>query len=136
MTEFASRWPNMRRWAISRIRAAVEAQRVSAERSETLPDGAPLHTQVVVSVAPSRLETPVSRQYLVTVEAWSYEDAVLAKDNAHDLCAEAAYEIESAPRDGNPVVRAELNAGPTENRDEAGHYYYTATVMVVAHRLP
>ena len=130
MAEFASRWPNIRKWALPVIRAAVTAQRVSAERDEKL------HTQVVVSVEPSRLETPVSRQYLVTVEAWSYEDPALAKDNAHDLCMESAYAVESAARDGNPVIRTELNVGPSEARDEAGHYYYTATVLVVAHRLP
>lgn len=130
MAEFASRWPHVRRWAITTVRAAVTADRVSAERDESLD------TQVVVSVAPSRLETSVSRQYLVTVEAWSYANLVLSKDNAHDLCADAAYAIESAPRDANPMVRAELNAGPTEGRDEAGHYYYTATVLVVTHRLP
>lgn len=130
MAEFASRWPNIRKHFLPIIRAAVVADRVSAERDESKP------RQVVVSVAPSRLETAVSRQYLVTVEAWSYADPVLAKDNAHDLCTDAAYSIESAPRDGNPVIRAELNVGPTEERDEAGHYYYSATILVVAHRLP
>lgn len=130
MAEFASRWPNIRKWALGVVRSSVSAQRVSAERDEEL------HTQVVVSVAPSRLETSVSRQYLVTVEAWAYQDPVHAKDNAHDLCMDAAYSVESAARDGKPVIRAELNIGPSEDRDEAGHYYYTATVLVVAHRLP
>lgn len=130
MSEFASKWPNVRRWAIERVRAAVAADRVSAERDERL------NRQVVLSAAPSRLETSVSRQYLVTVECWAYVDAATAKDDAFELCTDAAYSIESAPRNGSPVVRAELNAGPTEDRDEAGNYYYTATVLVVVQRLP
>lgn len=130
MAEFASKWPHIRRWAINTVRASVTADRVSAERDEKLT------RQVVVSVAPSRLETAVSRQYLVTTDSWAYTNSVTAKDDAFELCTDAAYAIESAVRDGNPVVRTELNAGPTENRDEAGHYYYTATVLVVAHRLP
>ncbi|MDF2045150.1 hypothetical protein P2P98_03170 [Microbacterium sp. Kw_RZR3] len=129
MAEFASRWPNVRRWAIGRVRNVTTA-RVSAERDEKLTE------QVVVSVAPGRLETPVSRQFLVTVECWKHTDPVDAKEDAFDLCTDAAYEIESSPRDAAPVIRAELNVGPTEARDEAGNYYYTATVLVVAHRLP
>lgn len=130
MAEFASKWPHMRRWAINTVRSGVTADRVSAERDEKVK------RQVVLSVSPSRLETPVSRQYLATVECWALTDPVTAKDDAFDLCTDAAYAIESASRDGDPVVRAELNAGPTEARDEAGNYYYTATVLVVAHRLP
>lgn len=130
MAEFASRWPSIRRWAINTVRGAVTADRVSAERDEKLS------RQVVVSVAPSRMETSVSRQYLVTVECWAYANPATAKDDAFDLCTDAAYAIESARRDGDPLVRAELNVGPTEARDEAGHYYYTATILVVAHRLP
>lgn len=130
MAQFASKWPHVRRWAINTVRASVAADRVSAERDENVA------RQVVVSVAPSRLETPVSRQYLVTVDCWAYKNSVTAKDDAFELCTDAAYAVESAARDGNPIVRTELNAGPTENRDEAGHYYYTATVLVVVHRLP
>ena len=130
MAEFASKWPNVRKHFLPIVRNAVTAGRVSAERDESIT------SQVVLSVSPSRLETAVSRQYLVTVEAWHHTNPLTAKDDAHDLCADAAYAIESAPRDGNPVVRAELNTGPTEGRDEAGHYYYTATVLVVVHRLP
>lgn len=130
MAEFASKWPNVRRWAITTVRAAVTADRVSAERDEKVK------RQVVLSVSPSRLETPVSRQYLVTVECWALTNSVTAKDDAFELCTDAAYAIESATRNGSPVVRAELNAGPTEDRDEAGNYYYTATVLVVVQRLP
>lgn len=130
MAEFASRWPNVRRWAINTVRAAVTADRVSAERDEKMA------RQVVLSVAPSRLDTSVSRQYLVTVECWATTNTVTAKDDAFELCTDAAYAIESATRDANPVVRTELNVGPAEDRDEVGNYYYTATVLVVAHRLP
>ncbi|GAA1149160.1 hypothetical protein F6W69_10665 [Microbacterium oxydans] len=130
MAEFASKWPNVRRWAIERVRGAVTADRVSAERDEKLK------RQVVLSIAPSRLETSVSRQYLVTVECWAHDNAATAKDDAFELCTDAAYSIESAPRSGSPVVRAELNAGPAEDRDEAGNYFYTATILVVVHRLP
>jgi len=130
MAEFASKWPHVRRWAIDRVRASVTADRVSAERDEKVK------RQVVVSVAPSRLETAVSRQYLVTVECWALTHPVTSKDDAFALCTDAAYEIESAPRNGSPIIRAEINAGPTEDRDEAGNYYYTATVLVVVHRLP
>lgn len=129
MAEFASKWPNVRRWAIERGRT-VTNKRVSAERDEKLTE------QVVVSVAPSRLETAVSRQYLVTVECWKHTNPVTAKDDAFALCTDVAYAIESATRDSAPLVRAELNVGPTEDRDDAGHYYYTATVLVVVHRLP
>jgi hypothetical protein len=130
MAEFASKWPNVRRWAIERVRASVTADRVSAERDEKVK------RQVVVSVAPSRVETSVSRQYLVTTECWALTNSVTSKDDAFEFCTDAAYAIESAPRNGSPLVRAELNAGPTEDRDQAGNYYYTATILVVVHRLP
>ncbi len=130
MAEFASKWPNVRRWAIERIRTDVAADRVSAERDEKQK------RQVVVSVAPSRLETAVSRQYLVTVECWDNTTPATAKDDAFGLCTDAAFAVESAPRDAAPLIRADLNAGPTEDRDDTGNYYYTSTILVVVHRLP
>jgi hypothetical protein len=127
MAEFASRWPDVRLWAITRVNGTVSDAHASAERHGTLS------RQVVVSAVPQQMVTVVSRAYLVTVEAW---DAT-SKKTAQDLAQEAAFQIESAPRDCNPVVTAELNAGPNENRDpDSGVYSYDVTVLVVVHRLP
>lgn len=127
MTEFASRWPDVRLWAINRVKARIADSTASAERQTTLA------RQVVVSVNPQQIETPVSRIYFVSVEAF---DAT-SKAAALKLSADAAYEIESAPRDGSPVVRAALNAGPNEFRDSAsGEYSYETVVLIVVARLP
>ena len=127
MTEFASRWPDVRLWAVNLLKARIADSNASAERQETLP------RQVVVSVSPQQIETPVSRIYFVSVEAW---DAA-SKAAALKLSSDAAYEIESAPRNGSPVIRAALNAGPNEFRDSAtGKYSYETVVLVVVARLP
>ncbi len=122
MAEFASRWPDMRLWAIGRLREEL-AGKVSAERDENLAE------QIVVSVTPAQIVTAVSRTFMVTVEVWKQ-----GKKAAFDRCGEAAYILESTPRRGF-IVTTELNAGPNEQRDEAGSYYYDATVMVTASRL-
>ncbi len=122
MAEFASRWPDMRLWAIERLKEQITAK-VSAERDESLAE------QIVVSVTPAQMATSVSRTFMVTVEVWGAR-----KKAAFDLCGEAAYILESSPRRGF-IVTTELNAGPNEQRDEAGSYYYDATVMVTASRL-
>ena len=126
MSEFASRWPDVRLWAIARIRPTTSGVEVSAERQA-------LAQQVVVSVVPQQLETAVSRFYLVNIEGWDSSD----KNAAADLASDAAFQIESAPRDSSPVVKAEINSGPNENRDpDSGEYSYSVTVLVTIHRLP
>lgn len=130
MTEFASRWPDVRLWAINtRLRPNLPGTKVSAEREEGN------RRQVVVSVVPAQLETAVSRFFFVTVEAWVLDaNGNADKAAAHDLASEAAFIIESSPRDSRPVVKAELNAGPNEHR-ENGVYYSDAAVLVTVHRL-
>lgn len=86
--------------------------------------------EVVVSVTPAQLETSASRFYFITVEAWSTSKGAGVK-----LAGDAAYAVESAPRTGRPLVKAELNAGPNEQRDEAGTYFYVSTVLATIHRL-
>lgn len=126
MTEFASRWPDVRLWAIGRVNTLGDAY-ASAERHEDEP------RQVVVSAVPQQVVTSISRAYLVTVEAWDAS----SKKAAFDLAQDAAYAVESAPRDANPVVTTALNAGPNEARDpDSGEYSYAVVVRVVAHRLP
>jgi len=127
LTEFASRWPDVRLWAVNRVKARIADSNASAERQESLA------RQVVVSVSPQQLETALSRIYFVSVEAW---DAA-SKAAALKLSSDAAYELESAPRDAAPVVRASLNTGPNEFRDTAtGKYSYETVVLVVVARLP
>ena len=124
MSEFASKWPDMRLWAIDRGKT-VTTEKVSAERDEKLP------SQVVISVVPAQVETSVSRFFMVTAECWAPSKAA-----GFALATDIGFALESAPRNNNPVVRADLNAGPNEDRDEAGNYFYSVTVMVIAHRLP
>jgi len=124
MSEFASKWPNMRLWAIERAKTATGAK-VSAERDEELP------SQVVISVTPAQSETAVSRYFIVSAECWMPD-----KIGAFDLAGDVAFALESALRNGNPVVRTETPSGPNEARDEAGNYFYTVSVSVIAHRLP
>lgn len=125
MSEFASKWPDMLLWATTRARTQLGSIAVSAERDEKKP------VQVVVSVALAQLETPVSRNCLVTLECWA-----ATKGEAMKLASDAGYAIESAPRNSSPVVRTSLNSGPNQDRDEAGTYFFTVVVNVVAHRLP
>lgn len=124
MSEFASKWPDMRLWAIARAKTAT-AEKVSAERDEALA------SQVVLSVVPAQLETAVSRFFMVTAECWA-----VSKGAGYALATDVGYALESALRNGDPVIKAELNAGPNEERDEAGKYFYSVTVLVTAHRLP
>ena len=124
MSEFASRFPDMKLWGITRAGTAT-AVKVSAERDEALA------SQVVISVVPAQMETSVSRFFMITAECWSTSKAL-----GFALASDVGYALESAPRDNNPVVRAELNAGPNEDRDEVGKYFYSVTVLVVAHRRP
>lgn len=124
MSEFASRFPDMKLWGITRAGTAT-AVKVSAERDEALA------SQVVISVVPAQMETSVSRFFMITAECWSTSKAL-----GFALATDVGYALESAPRDNNPVVRAELNAGPNEDRDEVGKYFYSVTVLVVAHRRP
>ncbi len=117
MAVFANRWPDVRLLATTRLNDHYSGSpKVSAERDENLA------SQIVVSVTPAQLATPVSRQFLVTIECWAADKAA-----AFDLCSEAAYELESIPRRGF-IVTTGINAGPNEHRDEAGTYYYDATV--------
>jgi hypothetical protein len=124
MSEFASKWPDMRLWAITRAKTATGAQ-VSAERDETLT------TQVVISVTPAQSETAASRFFIITAECWDVD-----KGAAFDLAGDVAFALESAIRNANPVVRTETPNGPNEARDEAGNYFSSVTVSVIAHRLP
>lgn len=125
MSEFASKWPDMTLWATVRARTVLgSGVKVSAERNEKMAK------QVVVSAIPAQMETPVSRAFLVTAECWSSN----SKSAALNLATDTAYALETAPRDADPVVRAEPNAGPQWDRDDAGVYYATVTVLVVAHR--
>lgn len=124
MSEFASKWPDMRLWAIERAKTATGAK-VSAERDETLA------SQVVISVTPAQSETAVSRYFLITAECWAEDKAA-----AFDLAGDVAFAFESALRNGNPVVRSEAPSGPNEARDDAGTYFSSVTVSVIAHRLP
>ncbi|MET0886249.1 MAG: hypothetical protein ABWX92_07335 [Mycetocola sp.] len=124
MSEFASKWPDMKLWAITRAKTAT-AVKVSADRDDALP------TQVVVSVVPAQPETSVSRFFLVTAECWAASKAA-----GYALAMDVGFAIESAPRTGSPVVRTDSPTGPNEDRDEAGMYFYSVTVPVVAHRLP
>lgn len=113
-------------WATQRARSQLAAgTAVSAERDEKKA------VQVVVSVTPAQLETSVSRNYLITLECWA-----ATKGAAMQLASDAGYAVESAPRNARPVVRASLNSGPNQDRDEAGTYFFTVVVNVVAHRLP
>lgn len=124
MAEFASKWPDMRDLAIQRLKTKWPTKKISAERHREMVE------QIVVSVVPAQMVTAISRNYLVTVEVWA-----ATKADAFDLCGDAAYEIESMPR-RLPIVTAELNAGPNEQRDDVeGDYFYDATVIVTAHRL-
>lgn len=125
MTEFANRWPDVRLLAITRLNGALPTghAKVSAERDESLGE------QVVVSVVPAQMVTPVSRLFMVTVECWAAD-----KVTAFTLCGDAAYALESSPRRGG-IVTTELNSGPNEHRDEAGIYYYDATVNWTVSRI-
>ena len=124
MSEFASKWPDMRLWAIERAKTATAAK-VSAERDETLS------SQVVISVTPAQSETAASRYFIVTAECWLPE-----KIAAFTLAGDVAFALESGLRNGNPVVRTETPSGPNEARDDAGNYFYSVSVAVIAHRLP
>lgn len=124
MSEFASKWPDMKLWAITRANASL-TPKVSGERDESLAE------QVVISVIPAQFETAVSRFHMITAECWAP-----TKASGFALAVDAGFAIESAPRNSNPVVKAELNAGPNEGRDDMGNYFYSVTVLVTAHRLP
>lgn len=124
MSEFASKWPDMRLWAIERAKTAT-SEKISAERDEELI------SQVVVSVTPAQSETAASRFFLITGECWASDKAA-----AFDLASDVAFAWESALRNANPIVRTETPSGPNEARDEAGVYFSSVTVSVVAHRLP
>tara|TARA_R110002051_G_scaffold1853_1_gene10146 strand:- start:12598 stop:12942 length:345 start_codon:yes stop_codon:yes gene_type:complete len=113
----------MRLWAIVRAKTATGAK-VSAERDEGL------ESQVVISVTPAQSETTISRYFLVTAECWAAD-----KVAAFALAGDVAFALESALRDGKPVIRTETPSGPNEERDEAGTYFSSVTVSVVAHRL-
>jgi hypothetical protein len=126
MAEFASRWPDARLWAIDLLTTDPVVVLVSAERDNSLDQ------QLVVSAVWQGLETAASRACLVTVEGWDSA----SKKAAYDLTADAAYRVESAPRDGKPIVKAGINTGPDEVRDpQTGTYNYEAVVLVTFHRL-
>jgi len=120
MVEFASRWPDFRLWAIGRCLVELApGTSVSAERNEKLP------AQVVVSAVPAQLLTPISRNVLITVETWAP-----GKSTALALCQDAIHAITSGRPDG-VFVRLTDVAGPNENRDEAGVYFYSATATII-----
>lgn len=127
-----SLWPDMEKWAVDYLtpqNAGVIVANIFIE-----PEGA--FKQVFVTATPGPRITAITQEVRLDFEV-RVRDA-----NGHvqlfdqqALAATIAYQIESAPRDSNPIVHAEKDTGPTRVTDPAGGpEFHELTVVVEVHR--
>lgn len=141
------RWPDIEQWFIGWVTAAkiaaVEPTLTGAlirnqKPTTPKPDGTvnaqatPPYRQVIIAADYGQLITPVSRYVRLRMQTW----VVLANGTANlkesfDLANVAAFIAAQAPRNANPIISVEVDAGPSRVEDALTGIEYNATTLLL-----
>lgn len=127
-----SQWPDMEKWAIDYLSPRNPGVKVSNIYTE--PAGA--FSDVFVTATYGPRVTPITQQVRLDFEVRVRDaDGNVRLFAQQELAATIAYQIESAPRDGAPIVFAEKDSGPNRVSDRAGGpEFHELTVVLEVHR--
>lgn len=115
-----SRWTDMELWALTYLRSlnsGVIFDNIAPDAFST--------KHVLVTAIPGSRATSITRfvrldleiRCLKNGEPWPYEENRIAND--------IAFQLESATRNGNPIVFVELDTGPNRVTDPGGGHEFT-----------
>lgn len=132
--QIPKRWPDMELWYITAVKAGLTA---ASETGVTVNTVKPVTTgaskQVVVAADYGQTITPISRYVRLRQQVWCVRangiDADLAESRR--IADLVGFIVESATRNGNPIVAAVVDAGPSRIMDpESGTEYHASTILL------
>lgn len=135
-TQIPAMWPDVEAWFIGFVTAAkiVTAQPsltgvdVKNEKPATAPAN---YRQVIVAADYGQNITPITRYVRVRMQAWSVLNGASDFPGAFLLANTAAYIAQTAPRDANPIVSVEVDAGPSRVIDTLSGIEYQAVTLLL-----
>ena len=136
--QIPKRWPDMEAWFITTVKAGLTAAGETATVVNLKPAATGAYRQVIVAADPGQLITPISRYVRLRVQVWSVRSNGTTADlaDSRDLADLVGFIVESAPRNGNPIVAAEVDAGPSRVKDtESGIEYHASNILLEVHAL-
>lgn len=131
-----TRWPDVEAWFIEFVTAAkivaVEGALTGVVvRNQKPSNGGAAYRQVVVAADYGQLVTPITRYVRVRLQSWVVANSVSDLKGSFDLANVAAFVAQSAPRDANPIVSLEVDAGPSRVIDELSGIEYQSVVLLL-----
>lgn len=139
--QIPTRWPDVEAWFIGWV---TPAKIVAADSTLTgvvvrnqKPTTAAPYKQVIIAADYGQLITPITRYVRVRLQGWVTRDSSAADLGASfRLANTAAHIAQQAPRDSNPIVSVEVDAGPSRVKDTlTGIEYQAVTLLLEVHAL-
>lgn len=131
-----SRWPDPELWAVTYLRPLVTGVTFETEENPSATVPASPYKRVLVTAIVGQRVTPITQQVRLDFEVrctrvngtpWLWE--------SNRIAGEIAYHLENATRDGNPVVFAEKDTGPTKVSDPVeGPLFHELSVVLEVKR--
>lgn len=135
-TQIPASWPDIEAWFIGFVTPAkIVAQQSSltgvAVRNQKPATAAP-YRQVIIAADYGQNVTPITRYVRVRMQAWAVKNnnTTDLKD-CFDLADAATYVVQQAPRDANPIVSVEVDAGPSRVEDSVSGLEYQAVTLLL-----
>lgn len=137
-----AKWPDVEAWFLSWVTpakiVAEDAALTSVSVKNFKPSATGAYKQVLAVADYGQLITPITRYVRVRLQAWVVRADGKTADlkKAFNLANVAAYIAEQAPRDGNPIVSVQVDAGPSRISDsESGTEYQAVTLLLEIKKL-
>lgn len=126
-----SRWSDMELWALEYLRP-LEPD-VTIENLLDTP--APPYKHALVIAYPGPRITPITRTVRFDIEIRAIREAgTLDIAESYRIANNIGYHLENAPRDGDPIVFAEVDTGPNRVIDGTDARCVEMSVVAEIHR--
>jgi hypothetical protein len=135
-TQIPASWPDIEAWFIGFVTPAkIAAQQPSLTgvvvRNQKPTTAAP-YRQIIIAADYGQNITPITRYVRIRLQAWAVKDNNVTDLYASfDLANAAAYIAQLAPRNANPIVAVEIDAGPSRVKDTLSGIEYQAVTLLL-----
>lgn len=121
-----SQWKDMELWALAFLKPLNTGVTFNNIASAPFPA-----KHVLINAIPGARVTPISRNVLLDLEVRCTKNGQPWPAEENRLANDIAFQIESATRNGDPIVYAELNTGPNRVTDTAGGHEFTELTVIL-----
>lgn len=136
--QIPNKWPDMEAWFITTVKAAlVAASETGIDVVNMKKPATGAYKQVLVVADYGPLVTQVSRYVRLRVQTWCVRADNKTADlpEAYRVANLVNFMVESAATNGNPILAAGVDAGPSRTVDsESSTEYHASTLLLQIRR--